>query len=280
MASPTRPASHEQEEAVCLQAFPLECQSSNNPTPLDRIARAKATEVALLAFFPEQHDGHREATDSAKVPFPCEIADAPPISPARHGAVSGHEFPVRRLVLAVLVCSVAVAAVGTLSRARLPAKSVAAAAAPVAAEAGAATDTPDNPVAARSAHVVAQSPPLPRVAMAPRAPRTAGTVRRAAVGPTRAASNVPLRQPSEAPSSTPASGFRGSLAVSSSPEGAEVYVNGIPVGVTPVLLRDLAAGSRVVRLELTGHERWSSAVRIIASEETRVAVTLRPLSAR
>ena len=78
------------------------------------------------------------------------------------------------------------------------------------------------------------------------------------------------------PLSPPASTYGGSLAVSSSPPGAQVFVNGAQVGVTPLLLSNLAAGSRVVRLELAGHERWSSAVRIIASEETKVDARLRP----
>jgi PEGA domain len=55
-----------------------------------------------------------------------------------------------------------------------------------------------------------------------------------------------------------------------------VFVNGAQVGVTPLLLSNLAAGSRVVRLELAGYERWSSAVRIITSEETKVDAQLRP----
>ena len=69
--------------------------------------------------------------------------------------------------------------------------------------------------------------------------------------------------------------YRGSLAVKSSPEGAQVFVNGIAVGSTPLLLRDVPVGSRVVRVELEGHERWSAQVRVVANVETLTVADLR-----
>jgi hypothetical protein len=91
---------------------------------------------------------------------------------------------------------------------------------------------------------------------------------------------MPLQEPSTAQQPLPLPGYRGSLAVSSSPSGARVFVNGVPAGATPLLLHDIPAGSRVVRIELDGHERWSAAARIVANEETRVTATLRPASNR
>ena len=70
-------------------------------------------------------------------------------------------------------------------------------------------------------------------------------------------------------------GYRGSLAVDSAPTGARVLVNGVPVGTTPLLLKDLPVGSRVVLLELDGYERWSSAVSVVANQRVRAAVDLR-----
>jgi hypothetical protein len=70
--------------------------------------------------------------------------------------------------------------------------------------------------------------------------------------------------------------YRGSLAVSSSPGGAQVFINGVSVGATPLLLEDLPVGSRAVRVELEGHERWSSDVRVVANERTGVMAELRP----
>ena len=72
--------------------------------------------------------------------------------------------------------------------------------------------------------------------------------------------------------------YRGSLAVNSAPKGATVLVNGVPVGTTPLLLKDLPVGSRVVRLELDGYERWSSAVRVVANQRVLTSVDLQPSS--
>jgi hypothetical protein len=72
----------------------------------------------------------------------------------------------------------------------------------------------------------------------------------------------------------PLTGFRGSLAIDSSPAGAKVFVNGWPVGSTPLLLNDVPAGSCVVRIEADGYQTWSSAVRVVADEQSRITVTL------
>jgi serine acetyltransferase len=53
-----------------------------------------------------------------------------------------------------------------------------------------------------------------------------------------------------------------------------VTVDGRVVGSTPVLLKDVPAGSCVVRVESSGYERWSAAVRVVANKETRVSATL------
>ena len=68
--------------------------------------------------------------------------------------------------------------------------------------------------------------------------------------------------------------FKGTLAVQSRPSGARVFVGGTAVGTTPVTLRDLPVGSRVVRLEAEGFHTWSSSVRVIANEQTQVTATL------
>jgi hypothetical protein len=70
-------------------------------------------------------------------------------------------------------------------------------------------------------------------------------------------------------------GFRGSLQVDSNPPGARVIFNGRIVGTTPVAIRDLPAGSGVLRLELAGHAPWSSSVRVVANQQTRIHTDLR-----
>jgi len=55
-----------------------------------------------------------------------------------------------------------------------------------------------------------------------------------------------------------------------------VYVNGAAVGVTPLVLQDVPVGSRAVRVDLAGYERWSSVLQIVANERTVATATLRP----
>jgi hypothetical protein len=90
--------------------------------------------------------------------------------------------------------------------------------------------------------------------------------------------NVAAQVPAAAPRSRSGPRFRGALRVSSSPAGARVFLNGVLAGTTPLLLSDLAVGSRAMRLERDGYVRWSTTVRIVANERTSVAATLRPAS--
>jgi hypothetical protein len=68
----------------------------------------------------------------------------------------------------------------------------------------------------------------------------------------------------------------GALLVRSEPKGAQVSINGVVHGRTPLVIRGLDAGSRVVRLELPGYERWSWAVGVVANKQTPVTVKLQP----
>ena len=74
--------------------------------------------------------------------------------------------------------------------------------------------------------------------------------------------------------STPVPRFHGSLAVDSDPVGALVSIDGRVVGATPLLLKAVPAGSRVVRIESHGYERWSFAARVVANQEVRVVANL------
>jgi hypothetical protein len=68
----------------------------------------------------------------------------------------------------------------------------------------------------------------------------------------------------------------GALLVRSEPKGAQVSINGVVHGRTPLVIRGLDAGSRVVRLDLPGYERWSWAVGVVANKQTPVTVKLQP----
>jgi hypothetical protein len=71
-----------------------------------------------------------------------------------------------------------------------------------------------------------------------------------------------------------ASRLTGALAVDSRPAGARVFVDDKVVGTTPMALPAVSAGSHVIRLEHEGYRRWSSSVRVIASEQNRVTASL------
>jgi hypothetical protein len=72
--------------------------------------------------------------------------------------------------------------------------------------------------------------------------------------------------------------FVGALRIDSRPQGAQVFVDRKAVGVTPVVVTDLRAGSHVVRVEADGHTPWSSAVRVVADRQTDVNTLLSPSS--
>jgi hypothetical protein len=68
--------------------------------------------------------------------------------------------------------------------------------------------------------------------------------------------------------------FVGTLLIESVPAGAAAFLNQESVGDTPVLLKDLGAGSYVVRLEHEGYQRWSTAATVSAVRQERVKAKL------
>jgi serine/threonine protein kinase len=77
------------------------------------------------------------------------------------------------------------------------------------------------------------------------------------------------------PAETGSSGrFAGDLVVDSRPPGATVFIDGKAVGTTPVTVRGVAAGSHAIRVEHEGYRRWSSAVRVVASQANRITAAL------
>ena len=66
----------------------------------------------------------------------------------------------------------------------------------------------------------------------------------------------------------------GSLQILSRPDGAQVFVDGALVGRTPLLVASVAPGMHDVRIELPGHRRWATAVRVEPGTRARVAASL------
>jgi hypothetical protein len=77
-----------------------------------------------------------------------------------------------------------------------------------------------------------------------------------------------------APVAARRNGFRGSLSDSSVPNGASVFVNGQPLGRTPLTLSNQLVGSRAVRVVLEGYDSWSSGIRVVADQRTFVTAHL------
>ena len=71
--------------------------------------------------------------------------------------------------------------------------------------------------------------------------------------------------------STPISG---SLQIASRPAGAQVFVDDLRVGVTPMWLADVSVGAHRVRIELPGFRRWATTVNVGSGARARVGASL------
>ena len=78
-------------------------------------------------------------------------------------------------------------------------------------------------------------------------------------------------EPESAPPPPPTTG----VMFQSSPDNAEVFVNGQFRGTTPVNLH-LAAGTHKVELRLAGYRGWERDLVVVAGDDTRVAARLQP----
>ena len=68
-----------------------------------------------------------------------------------------------------------------------------------------------------------------------------------------------------------------SLEVDSRPAGAQVTIDGKPVGVTPLTIPNVAAGLHVIQLDFAGHQTWTESTLVTAGKKTRVAGSLEPI---
>lgn len=72
------------------------------------------------------------------------------------------------------------------------------------------------------------------------------------------------------------SGQSGSLQVATRPSGAQVFVDDSLIGTTPLLLSNIEAGSKRLRIELSGYKTWATSVQIEPSARSRVSARLEP----
>ena len=69
----------------------------------------------------------------------------------------------------------------------------------------------------------------------------------------------------------------GQLYISSSPSGADVYLDNAYTGMTPVSLSDIPAGSHAVILRLSGYTDWMGTTQVTAGQSTTLSGTLMPV---
>ena len=62
----------------------------------------------------------------------------------------------------------------------------------------------------------------------------------------------------------------GSVIATSAPSGAQVYLDNQFRGVTPVTIYNVAAGTHIVNMKLTGYADWSSSIDVLASQIAQV----------
>jgi len=111
-----------------------------------------------------------------------------------------------------------------------------------------------------------------RVVITTSRPSQSLTIELERVGGTAARGADAARPPASPAGST--GGFTGALNVVSRPPGAAVYLDGRLVGTTPLSLPSVTAGSHAIRLEHDGYRRWTSAIRVVATEANRITASL------
>ena len=111
-----------------------------------------------------------------------------------------------------------------------------------------------------------------RVVITPSRPSQSLTIELERVGGTAARGADAARPPASPAGST--GRFTGALNVVSRPPGATVFLDGKLVGTTPLSLPSVTAGSHAIRLEHDGYRRWTSSIRVVASEPNRITASL------
>jgi hypothetical protein len=81
--------------------------------------------------------------------------------------------------------------------------------------------------------------------------------------------------PTLVPISQPPSGY-GSIQVSSSPTGAEAYLDNVFKGYTPLTMQNVVAGSHVVTLKQGGYNDWQTTTQVTSGQITQLSATLTP----
>ena len=68
------------------------------------------------------------------------------------------------------------------------------------------------------------------------------------------------------------------ISISSSPSGADVYLDDAYKGITPLTLTDVVPGTYTMEVKLDGYNDWSTSVQATAGNTESVSTTLAPSS--
>ena len=79
------------------------------------------------------------------------------------------------------------------------------------------------------------------------------------------------------PRASPSEATTGSLDISSTPQGSEIYVDGVYKGISPMILSDVTAGSHMLELRYPGYTSLKKSVEIKAGTTSYVDASLSPI---
>jgi serine/threonine-protein kinase len=134
-------------------------------------------------------------------------------------------------------------------------------------------ESPAAPPPETSAQPTPPAPTPPRPAPAAAAPTPAAPATRETPAPAKAPAKVATTP--DAPAKATSVVATGRMLIRSTPAGAQVAVNGVASGVTPLVLRNLPFGSYTIRLTLSGHVPSDHSVVLNAQHEAQsLEVTL------
>jgi hypothetical protein len=70
----------------------------------------------------------------------------------------------------------------------------------------------------------------------------------------------------------------GSVSISSAPSDAEVYLDNVFRGLSPMTLDSVSPGTHTVLIRLSGYQDWPSQIQVTAGQTTQIAATLLPVA--
>lgn len=70
----------------------------------------------------------------------------------------------------------------------------------------------------------------------------------------------------------------GSVSISSAPSDAEVYLDNVFRGLSPLTIDSVSPGTHTVLIRLSGYQDWPSQIQVTAGQTTQIAATLLPVA--